>query len=140
MTNDVKAWLSRCYELGDLLEHLAARREEMYSRLTGATGSVDRIGGTKTKDPHLFDALAGINYEISKTAAQLDESRLEVFRLIQSVNDRRYRIVLMGRYYECQSWAEIGAFLGLEVRQIYRIHGEALKAAEARLRVNNTKL
>lgn len=140
MTNDVKAWLSRCCELGDSLEYLAARRKEMYIRLTAATSSIDRIGGTRTKDPHLFDSLAGIDYEISQTAARLDEARLEVFRLIQSIHDRRYRIVLMGQYYECKSWPEIGAFLGLEVRQVYRIHGEALKAAGARLRANNTKL
>ena len=135
---DVKTWLSRSFALRESLEHLIATRAAIYSRLTMATGHADRISGTK--DPHSFDTLAGIDSEISQTEARLDKVRLELFELIQSVDDRRFRIVLMGRYYQCQSWPEISAALELDVRQVYRIHGEALKAAEARLRANNTIL
>lgn len=127
---DAKQWLSRGFRLRSEKEQLVRIREETYTRLTKLTQNISGDITSGTKDPHKFDALVTLDLDIDKKIKELDKVRLEIFTTIQQLQDRRYRMVLLGRYYECLSWGEIATLLHYEERQIYRIHGMALTAIQ----------
>ena len=127
---DAKTWLSRGSWLRREREQLERLREETMTRLTKTTATMSDAPGGGTKDPHKMDALATLDAELDSRLRELDKVKLEIFSAIQQLNDRRYRMVLLGRYYECLEWGDIATLMHYEQRQVYRIHGMALTAIQ----------
>lgn len=127
--NDAKQWLSRGRGLRREKEQLERMREEVYTRLTKTTPTAGD-GTTGTKDPHKMDELVALDEAIALRVRELDAIRLEIFTAIQQLTDRRYRMVLLGRYYECLEWGDLATLLHYEERQLYRLHGCALTAIQ----------
>lgn len=112
------------------IEQLTRAQKEIETRLTNITQVTDGINASGTKDPHKFDALVALDIELDRKIQALDKTRLEIFTTIQRLPDRRYRMLLMGRYYEYLSWLEIAALMHYETRHLYRLHGAALQAIQ----------
>ena len=112
------------------IEQLTRAQKEIETRLTNITQVTDGINASGTKDPHKFDALVALDIELDRKIQALDKTRLEIFTTIQRLPDRRYRMLLMGRYYEYLSWLEIAALMHYEPRHLYRLHGAALQAIQ----------
>ena len=129
-----KEWLSRGFWLKKEKEQLDRLRAETFTRLTKVTQTVNGDPVQGTKDPYKFDALVQLDVDIEEKQKALDKTRLEIFEAIQQLPDRRYRMVLLGRYYEGLSWEEIVPLLHYEIRQVYRLHGMALVAIEPIIR------
>lgn len=125
-----KEWLSRGYRLKAEKEQLERMREETFARLTKVTQNISGETVASTKDPHKYDILIQLDTEIEDKIRELDRVRLEIFKAIKRLPDRRYRMVLLGRYYECLPWCDIATLMHYDERQIYRFHGMALTAIE----------
>ena len=50
--------------------------------------------------------------------------------VIETIEDNDYRILLSKRYVKCQGWKTIASDMNISVRQVHRIHGEALTEVE----------
>ena len=115
---DAKTWLSRGFWLRREKEQLERLREEVYTRLTKTTPS-QGDGASGSPDPHKFDVIVSLDAELDEKIKALDKIRLEIFTAIQQLPDRRHRMVLLGRYYECLSWGEIATLMHYERRQVH---------------------
>ena len=76
-----------------------------------------------------------INYSqyvetIEKRVMELCEYRLNMLRLISKLDNVLHRTLLIDRYINCLSWEEIALCMEMTERHIYRLHGNALIAAE----------
>ena len=60
----------------------------------------------------------------------LVELKADIMKTISRVPDARERVVLELRYLAFKDWASIADALGLHVRQVYRLHDEALRHIE----------
>ena len=127
---DAKTWLSRGFWLRREKEQLERMREETFARLTKITATLDGERVSGTKNPYKYEALIELDTDLAAKIKQLDATRLEIFNAIQQLTDRRYRMVLLGRYYECLRWDEIATLMHYEERQVYRVHGMALQAIQ----------
>lgn len=127
---DAKIWLGRGFWLRKEKEQLERLREETYTRLTKTTPNMAVEATSGSKDPHKYDILAALDVELEEKIKALDKVRLEIFTAIQQLPDRRYRMVLLGRYYECLSWGEIATLMHYERRYVFKIHGQALQAIQ----------
>lgn len=125
-----KEWLMRGFRLKQEKEQLERMREELFTRLTKVTQNISGEAVSGTKDPYKFDALVQMDVELDEKIKALDKVRLEIFQAIQQLTDRRYRMVLLGRYYECLPWPDIATLMHYDERQVYRFHGMALTAIE----------
>lgn len=125
-----KEWLMRGFRLKQEKEQLERMREELFTRLTKVTQNISGEAVSGTKDPYKFDALVQMDVELEEKIKELDKVRLEIFQAIQQLTDRRYRMVLLGRYYECLPWPDIATLMHYDERQVYRFHGMALTAIE----------
>ena len=127
---EAKEFLSRAFLLRQEKAQLERARRETYMRLTSATQRYEpRASGTP--DPHRMDtALIDLDSQICEMIQRLDRVMAEIFGAIQQLPDRKQRMCLMGRYYEGLTWGEIAAIMHYELRNVHRIHGQALTAIE----------
>lgn len=125
-----KEWLSRGFRAREEKEQLERMREETFTRLTKMTQSISGEAVSGTKDPYKFDILVQLDIELESKIKELDEVRLEIFKTVQQLPDRRYRMVLLGRYYECLKWPDIATLMHCNERTVFKFHGKALTAIE----------
>ena len=73
--------------------------------------------------------LIELENKINAKIDRLIDYQSKMHDLINSVDNTRYRTLLTERYINCKTWEEIAAeFKFKDVRHIYRLHGEALRA------------
>ena len=74
-----------------------------------------------------------INIQIDSKLEQVSALRqlaIKASSTLSPVPDARERVVLELRYLAFKDWASIADALGLHIRQVYRLHDEALKHIE----------
>ena len=107
-------------EIDSLLEHLA----ELRSMATKATATVTDMPGSPTRDSSkMEDAILKIDARVN----ELVDVKREIELAINHVTDDECRQVLRLRYLAFKSWDDVAACMRYNVRQVYRIHAEALK-------------
>ena len=114
-------------EIDSLLEHLA----ELRSMATKATATVSDMPGSPMRDSSkMEEAILKIIEQEEEIDARVDELvhvKREIEQAINRVTDDECRQVLRLRYLAFKSWDEVAACMRYNVRQVYRIHAEALK-------------
>lgn len=124
----VKQWLWRYQNADKNIDNLLRERHEVYERLTKITAALDGDGVSTTHDPHKFDEIIEIDNYIRQRIAKLISIRLETISVIDQLEDWRQRDILTYRYINGYKWDQIADAVYLDVRQVYRIHGNALQA------------
>lgn len=138
----VKKYLNRAYWINRIIE---SNMRELYalksSSIQGAkfdTGSVS--GGqlpdtTQSAVSKIIELEERINSDIDKFVG----IKLEIREAIDLCSDLKFQLLLRLRYLEFKRWDEIAATMGYDVRQIYRLHSDALKDLESKMSVNVSK-
>lgn len=78
------------------------------------------------------NAIQDLKNRMRREIAELCRVKREVSAAIAAVEDLRYRRLLELRYRDYLNWQDIADRMGYDVRQIYRLHGEALLRVEAK--------
>lgn len=123
-----KEYLSQARLLDKRIEARIAERQRIADQVTAVrapnltgmprggvhdwTDSVDRV----------IDLTAAIDAEIR----ELCRLKREINSTIDRVEDYRYRTLLELRYRNYYTWEQIADVMRYDIRQIYRLHGEAL--------------
>ena len=136
-----KEFLSQAYRLDRQAEMLLAKADKLRASLYGRGISYDGSRVKNGMSGDLSDVVEKvIEYErqADEAISMLVEKRLEIERAIAAVPDEIQREVLERRYLLYQPWETffdkrtgeriigIDEAMHYSVRQIYRIHGEAL--------------
>lgn len=72
------------------------------------------------------DKAIDLTKDIDKEIRELCRIKRELRDTIDRVEDYRCRVLLELRYRSDYTWGQIAEAMGYELRQVYRIHGEAL--------------
>ena len=110
---------SKCEERDRLLVKLQAGR---MSHLTG----MPRGGNFDWTDA--VARLVEMDWEIAGEIMRLCALKREINACIEAVEDMRYRRLLELRYRNYYTWEQIADEMNYEVRWVYALHGEALRA------------
>ena len=105
------------------VERLKSLRERVtasFSDTPKGGGSGDRVAEVTMK---IYSMLEDINRDID---AYVD-LKADIRKLVSTVQDDRYRMVLEYRYLCCYGWDKIAEIMMYEQRQIFRLHGRALQ-------------
>ena len=89
-------------------------------------------GMPHAKDPKGLDEIV-IRYEeicgkYEKQLKRYQQETIAIENAIEGVQDPRLRLILRYKYMDGLKWETIADLMHYEVRQIYRLHGEALQA------------
>ena len=120
-------------QLAAKAEQLKALEELVY-RITLSI----RPEGDDCSDPRrreeVLAMIADAREEIREDTARLVALRREVARTVAAIGDQALRDVLELRYLGCLRWRDVAAVLGYSIANVYKLHAEALEAAEEAFR------
>jgi DNA-directed RNA polymerase specialized sigma24 family protein len=99
-----------------------------------ASSTLSPVPPSGTPNPHRLEEtiarMMDMEQEVDEAIDGLVELKADIMKAISRVPDDRERVVLELRYLAFKDWASIADALGLHIRQVYRLHDEALKHIE----------
>lgn len=128
-----REWLYRGWKLDREITALTKMRDETWERVTALTANHGGVVVQGYKDPHKYEKLAELDEKIDKHIDALVDVKRQIVDLIGEIEDSRYRTLLLERYTRFKTWEQIAVDMHYSYRQICRMHGEALGAAERAL-------
>ncbi len=127
---NVKDWLRRARIIDKEIKQLTIAKQEAYDIATGTSvdTSKERVkssSGNATEKKLL--TLLEYDLQISRQKEKLLMCKAEILEAIASVEDIRYRTLLIAYYVNCKSWEEVAVQMNYGIRQVHRLHGDALQ-------------
>jgi hypothetical protein len=129
-----KEYLSKAYKLDYRIDCKLRQSEELRDLATRATASIhaERVSGTKQRSPmeNAIVKLVDLEHEINADIDRLVDLKREIIDLIAKVENMDYQVLLENRYLNFMTWEAIAESMGFTVRNIYFMHGKALKEVD----------
>ena len=117
-------------QIDSKLEQVSALRQLAIK----ASSTLSPVPPSGTPNPHRLEEtiarMMDMEQEVDEAIDGLVELKADITKAISRVPDARERVVLELRYLAFKDWASIADALGLHIRQVYRLHDEALKHIE----------
>lgn len=125
----VKEWLKKGRRLNIEIAELEKAKENAFNLACGGSGvsggekvQTSRENSTEGK----FSAYAQYSADMDNRLKELYTYQRKMLKLINRVDDSTYRALLIAYYVNCKPWEQIAEEHNYSVRQILRLHGEAL--------------
>lgn len=133
--DECRAWLESYRELRFEVLRLQRKHQSLWDQATGITAKLSPVpGGGGGDREKLLAMLSDADEEVIDKYLEAAIRQQEIERFIEDIPSAISRIILRLRYVELLRWPEIEAALTdskiyYEARQIYRLHGIALREA-----------
>lgn len=127
---NAKQWLMRARNIDREIDELLNERTEVIARLTSITQKLTGETVQSSKDPHKFDRIVELEFEIDRQIDELVAVKAEIENGISKLTDGRYREILRLRYISGKTFEEIAVHIGYSYKQTCRLHGRALLKME----------
>lgn len=125
-----KEWLSRGRgidaEIRGIRERIERTRAQMLRITAEYSGERVQSSPGNTQERRIVRCLDYIA-ELERQEAHLWEIRREIAAAVGQVRDNARRRLLQYRYLDNLTWEAIAARMSYDTRQVFRIHGQALK-------------
>lgn len=124
-----KEYLNQAYRVYDLIESNKRQIQELRDRSTNITVNLSEKvkGGKPGSIAATVEKIVELESVINADTDRLTDLMLEIRTTITQVLDANERLVLSLRYLEFKKWNDIAKIMHINQRQVYRIHGRALK-------------
>ena len=117
-------------QIDSKLEQVSALRQLAIK----ASSTISPVPPSGTPDPHRLEKtitrMMDMEHEVDEDIDHLVQLKADIMMAVSRVPDARERVVLELRYLAFKDWASIADAVGLHIRQVYRLHDEALKHIE----------
>lgn len=129
----VKKWLMQGRTLCIELEEMQAAKEKTLSEAVRTTSTIrsDTIqtAHNNNSEQKMIN-YTDYSYRLDELTKKLNNYRELLFELIWKIENPLYRIILIERYILGNTWETIAFKIGKTLRHTYRLHGEAITAAQ----------
>ena len=130
-----KEYLQQIYIISKKVKRLQQLAEQLRSEaysVNSPMGSMspDKVQTSFTGDKmdRMIVRMDNTDRHIRREQKRLKEQSLKIQQQIEAVGDERYRSILFARYVLCKTWEKVAEDVPCDVRHVYRLHGDALKA------------
>ena len=128
-----KKFLQKAYRLAEEIEinqEELNRLTELSTMLKGLDYSQTKIQTSGSGDAafvNKVNELADIKEKINAKLMELKELRNSIWKAIYTLENTEERLVCLYRYLKFYDWETVADKMHLSLRQVYRVHGFALK-------------
>ena len=128
-----KKFLQKAYRLAEEIEinqEELNRLTELSTMLKGLDYSQTKIQTSGSGDAAFVNKvadLADIKEKINAKLVELKELRNSIWKAIYTLDNTEERLVCLYRYLKFYDWETVADKMHLSLRQVYRVHGFALK-------------
>ncbi len=126
----VKEFLQSYYQLGidiRLMNEEVEQLKSLVRKVTPNYNSAGSGGGDKDKLPKTIEKICEIEKQLNNEIAHRSQMRDKVYGIVMSVQSVRHREILYQRYILGKKWENIAVDSRLDLRWVYRLHGQALQ-------------
>ena len=127
----VKAYLELARNINIQIDSKLEQVSALRQLARKATSTLRLVPPSGTPNPHRLEdtiiRMMDLEREVDEEIDRLVDLKAEIMKTIGQVPNDRERVVLELRYLAFKDWASIAGTLKLNVRQVYRMHEEALK-------------
>lgn len=128
---DAKSYLEQARNINLQIDSKLEQVSSLRQLATKASSVLSPVPPSGTPNPDRLDEtiakMMDLEHEVDEEIDGLVELKASIMKAISQVPDERERVVLELRYLAFKNWAAIAETLGLHIRQVYRLHEEALK-------------
>ena len=128
---NIKSYLNQARDLDklidsklDQIDRLRSLAEKTTTTLTG----MPHASGTSNRIEYCVGKIMELEHEVTADIDKLIDTKSEIRKMIDAVQDTRYRLLLEYRYLNNFTWERIAEEMIYDVRWVYELHGHALKA------------
>lgn len=127
----VKAYLEQARNINIQIDSKLEQVSALRQLARKATSTLSLVPPSGAPNPHRLEdtiiRMMDLEREVDEEIDRLVDLKAEIMKTIGQVPNDRERVVLELRYLAFKDWASIAGTLKLNVRQVYRMHEEALK-------------
>lgn len=127
----VKNFLNGAHCINQSIECKLEQIQSLSELATKATSTISDMPGSPNRNIHKIDDLIAkivdLQAEIKDDAERLVAVREQIRQCINQVTDREGQMILEERYLRNSKWEDIALYTNRSMRQVYRIHDNALK-------------
>ena len=127
---NAKQWLERGRSIAADLDKLYVYRQTLIENAERVTRSYGADVVTFSRDPHKFDKLAECDETINNLTVELLNVQTEIMHVIFRIQDSSCHVLLIARYINCETWAQVSVDMGIAEGYVYRLHKKALNEVE----------
>ena len=130
-----KEYLSQAYLIDQRINSKLEQIQSLRSLLTKVNNTLNDMPGNPNRDRSLVEEyivkIVDLEREIDSEIDRLVSLKGEIMHTIQAVDDVYSRVLLEERYLNMRTWEQIADIMDYSVRQLHRLHGEALNEVRA---------
>lgn len=126
---NTKEWLNRARTLDKEIDALESARVKAMERCLSITAKPRDIvvsGGVSDQDSRLV-AYADLSRQIDEMVDKLCDTKTEILKAIQTVDDGTLRTLLVERYINIKTWEQIAVDMNKSYQWVCELHGRALE-------------
>lgn len=131
---EAKAYLEQARNINIQIDSKLEQVSSLRQLAVKASSTLSPVPPSGTPNPHRLEEtiarMMDMEHEVDEAIDGLVELKADIMKAISRVPDARERVVLELRYLAFKDWASIADALGLHIRQVYRLHDEALRHIE----------
>lgn len=131
---EAKAYLEQARNINLQIDSKLEQVSALWQLATKASSALSPVPPSGTPNTHRLEEtiarMMDMEHEVDEAIDGLVELKADIMKAISRVPDDRERVVLELRYLAFKDWAAIAEMLRLHIRQVYRLHEEALKHIE----------
>ena len=128
----VKEFLNRGRRLNELIDSRlreVSRLRQLAASVSSPPADTERASGglPQSRVENTVVKIVALEEEINAETDRLVDIHREIRTAIESLNSPKERLILRERYINDLGWEDIAVKLNYSVRQVLRVHGQALK-------------
>lgn len=128
---NVKQYLKQAYRLNELINSDLAELQNLRSLSVSISSDMSKERVQSTKQPDKIGSIVAkivdLENEINAEINQFVDLKKEIRDKINLLTNRNQQLVLRLRYIEFLTWEQVAERMTYSVKQVFRIHGEAIK-------------
>lgn len=126
-----KEYLNRAYRLDQRINSKLEQLESLNELATKATSTLSDMPknprDTTSKMEDILCKIIDLQHEINNDINRLIDLKTNIVDLVKAVPNPEHQMILELRYLCFKTWEQIAVNMGYSVRNIYNLHGAALK-------------
>lgn len=129
-----KEYLQQIYIISKKISRLQQLAERLRSEAYSVGSPMGSMSPDKVQTSFSGDKMERMIARMDKTDRQITSEQkrlkaqsLKIHQQIEAMPDERYRSILFNRYVLCKKWESVAEDVNMDLRYVYRLHGEALK-------------
>lgn len=128
---NAKEYLRQAWNIDQRIKDKLEQIKRLKEMATSVTSVISDMPRSASPNPcKMEDAvlrIAAMESEIDADIESLVNLKIEITRTIWRVEDETCRTLLEMRYISFRKWEDIAVALGITVRRVHQIHGQALR-------------